>query len=343
MPIVFLHPCIPDYAGDGLFHGLRTILGEGVVDFPRMDYMYSDYPAEKWKGVANEGKILYGLLDDNDTLCNLRARIDDVIRAADAIVISQPNGFRQALSPIMQRIKRGGAEKKIVWIDGSDGPLVFPFHSFRKTIRELAPALLWPMSRWLYFKREYAGKEAMAPFPISHLLRNYRMYPLSISIPEHHISEIPFFEKSKDFPDYLVDEELAALLGVHHGVLGKHSFIFKDESSYLADVAASRYGITTRRSGWDALRHYEYAAKGAILCFRHLDKKPAAAAPFGLNETNCIVYDHARDLLKKIKSLSSEEMTRLSENSLLWAKDHTTVAEAGRFLKVVSEEQLFLP
>lgn len=341
-PIAFLHPGIPDYAGDGLFHGLRTLLGTAVIDYPRMDYMYDDYPTEKWRGVANEGKILYGLLRDNEALKKTRSDLGSLIDNAACIVISQPNGFGREMLQLMKFLMKRGAHKRIVWVDGSDVPALFPFISFRQSFKELLPAFLWPMHRWLYFKREYAGKQQMAPAPIPLFLRQYRIQPFSISIPAKHLSGGSFEEKTKDFPGYLVDRELAELVGGHHGALGQQAFAFTDESSYLDDVSQSRFGITTKRAGWDALRHYEYASKGAILCFRQFDSKPAMCAPHGLHADNCIGYENAADLLQKIASLDLSERIRLSEAARKWATDHTTIAEASRFLKIIEQQPLYL-
>lgn len=342
MSIVFLHPSIPDYAGDGLFHGLRTILGNKVTDYPRMDYMYEDYPVAKWKGVANEGKILYGLLQDSTLLQQQRKQLDESLSNARFIVISQPNGFGAQIIPLMQRIKRCAGFQKIVWVDGSDVPAVFPFFSLRNTLQQQKATLLWPMHRWLYFKREYAGKKYMAPTPLNTLVKRYRIQPLSISIPEQHICRIPLSQKTQDFPIYVVDEEIAGIQQLHHGALGKHAFVFTDEASYWQDISNSRFGITTKRSGWDALRHYEYAAKSAILCFKQLDKKPSSAAPHGLNHSNCIVYQNAKDLFRQLQSLSDEGKKMLYENTHRWAMEHSTKAEAQRFLHIVHHQPLYV-
>ena len=37
-----------DYLGDSVFHGLRLLLGDQVVDTPRRDPLYADFPQE-WR------------------------------------------------------------------------------------------------------------------------------------------------------------------------------------------------------------------------------------------------------------------------------------------------------
>ena len=36
-----------DYLSDGLMHGLRGLLGARLVDYPKAEFMYSSFPAER--------------------------------------------------------------------------------------------------------------------------------------------------------------------------------------------------------------------------------------------------------------------------------------------------------
>ena len=50
----------------------------------------------------------------------------------------------------------------------------------------------------------------------------------------------------------------------------------------------SRFGVTTKKSGWDCMRHYELAASGCVPCFRDLEEKPAMAGRTGwMRPTAC--------------------------------------------------------
>jgi hypothetical protein len=120
MKILFLHPTIPDYVGDGLFHGLRALLHNNVIDFPKMDYMYADYDISKWKEVANEGKVLYGHLIDNEVLHHSRVNSFSEITTFDAVIISQPYGFGKSLIGLISKLRKADAWKKLIWVDGSD-------------------------------------------------------------------------------------------------------------------------------------------------------------------------------------------------------------------------------
>ena len=81
----------------------------------------------------------------------------------------------------------------------------------------------------------------------------------------------------------------------------------KDREIRAADLARSRFAITTRRGGWDCLRHYEIAAAGAVPCFRQLEAKPARCAPHGLRPgSNCLSYHDWPDLRRQVAGITPE-------------------------------------
>ena len=120
------------------------------------------------------------------------------------------------------------------------------------------------------------------------------MKPISFSIPAARSWPRRRPPKSKDWPAHVVDPEVAPRVGA------QTAYAFADAAAYHADLRASRFGVTTKRAGWDALRHYEIAAAGAVPCFRDLDRKPATCAPFGLDRTTAISYRDADDLLRQV-------------------------------------------
>src|SRR5215208_6117092 len=64
--VLFVNPNYVDYLADGLFHGLRQLLGADVVDFPKSEPMYRTYSSERLDKLRGHGFTLYGLLDDID-------------------------------------------------------------------------------------------------------------------------------------------------------------------------------------------------------------------------------------------------------------------------------------
>jgi hypothetical protein len=179
-----------------------------------------------------------------------------------------------------------------------------------------------------YFKREitpltrWFASYLMLPPALG---RTLGLRPISFSIPAEKILAAPP-AKDRDFPRHVVDAELAPRVG------GLTTHAFDSESDYRADLQRSRFGITVKRAGWDALRHYEIAANGAVPCFRDLDRKPSTCAPFGLDPTNCIIYHDADELLARVSEVEESEYRALQAAALGWARASTTVVRARELL-----------
>lgn len=319
-----------DYLADSLFHGLQALLGANAVDVPRADHMYFDFPhREKLYG---RGFSLFTRAPDTHPL---RTRYEEQLATGtfDIVVFANihrtPHEFVRLLPHL--------ASSRVAILDGEDDVRHFP------TARALAhhPGLL-PLRfgpSWLYFKREWvpdstpkshdklAAQHSLAP-PVS------QIRPISFSIPDDVLisREQLYATRTQDFPHHIVDTEVAAAIG------RQTKYAFDDEAAYHADLAASRFGITTKRAGWDCLRHYEIAARGAIPCFRDLDLKPATCAPHGFDATNSLTYKSYADLRQQLATLTPERERTLREGAYAWAKRNTTLEAARRFLDVVADQ-----
>ncbi|PMB17602.1 transporter, partial [Fischerella thermalis CCMEE 5318] len=62
--VLFISPYGEDYLADGLLHGLRSLLKENVVDFPKCAHLYKNYVQESKVKLYGNGFTLYGLLED---------------------------------------------------------------------------------------------------------------------------------------------------------------------------------------------------------------------------------------------------------------------------------------
>jgi hypothetical protein len=322
--VLLVNPNVEDYVADGLLHGLRTLLGTDAVDFPKAEYMYNTAPAEVLQRVRGGGFTLYGLLEDiplnrDHLLVRALNREFDLVVFTD---IWRSFGIWTEWGP---QLRRAGVALAVV--DGSDRVEPYPY-----------AGLWWRVRAWwflprahnraTYFKREitpwtrwFASYLALPP-PLG---RRLGLRPISLSIPAEKVLGDPP-PKHKDFPKHVVDAELAGRIG------GQRTYVFADEGSYYADLQASRFGITTKRCGWDALRHYEIAACGAVPCFRDLDRKPASCAPFGLNAENSITYHRADELLERVAQIGDDHYTQLQAGALEWARRSTTIVRAGELL-----------
>lgn len=81
--------------------------------------------------------------------------------------------------------------------------------------------------------------------------------PISFCIPEHLIqSSIPV--KTIDFARYVPGEK----------------YSYDTQSAYYQGYQEAYFGITTKKGGWDCLRHYEILANGCVPYFVDLDRCP---------------------------------------------------------------------
>jgi hypothetical protein len=322
--VLFVNPNFEDYLADGVFHGLRSLLGAGAVDFPKAEYLYETAGPEVLGRVRGGAFTLYGLLEDipidRDHL--LARALDgefDLVVFGD---IWRTFGLWTEWAPQLR-----AAGIALLVLDGSDRVEPYPY-----------AGLWWRVRGWWflprahmrapYYKREitpasrwFASYLALPP----RFGRKLGLRPIGFSIPAAKIIGEPA-EKDQEFARHVVDEELAARIG------GQTGYAFAAESDYRADLARSRFGITTKRAGWDALRHYEIAASGTVPCFRGLDDKPETCAPHGLNAGNCIAYRDAEDLLGRIAELGDDDYSALQAGALEWARANTTAARARELL-----------
>jgi hypothetical protein len=318
-----------DYLADSLFLGLRELAGTNCVDWPKAEVLYRDHGIDSRNRIYGRGFTLYtGILEDLP-VDRFRVEVGVQEKKFDLIVFSSIHrqfGVFLQLRPWLDG-------KNTILIDGADNPTPYPAHGFfwRRPY-------YWCLPRahraFLYFKREWTEDTS---FSIASRLipRGARKWlpaalnlrQISFSFPSEKIVK-GFPVKKKDFPRHIVDPEVA------ERVPGSAtSYAFSSEAQYYEDLQDSRFGITTKRSGWDCLRHYEIAANSAVPCFRDLDKKPANCAPHGLNETNSICYHSAHELLDRIKGLTDEEYTRLQQGALRWVRAQTTELRAKEILE----------
>ncbi len=326
--VLLISPPCEDYLADGILHGLRCLLREDVVDFPHHDVMYKGgYAAHKSK-IYGQGFTLYGLLED---IPIDRFRINEKVTAGffDLIIFSSifhSFGLFIEFLPFLNR-------RNTVVLDGADTPQPYPYAGkwWRNPRWWFLPRA---HKRFLYFKREWTPETLhnmwfkLIPERLCKHLPNPKNFRyISFSIPEEKITKkLPL--KTKLFPRHIVDPEVGK--NVKDSSI---NYAFDSEDDYYADLQASKFGITMKRSGWDCLRHYEIAANGTVPCFRDLDKKPQTCAPHGLDESNCIIYHSYDDLINKIESMDDLEYEKLQSSSLEWVKKNTTLKRAEVLLQ----------
>jgi len=321
--VLFLTESREDYLADSLLHGLIS-LGLDVVDYPRKHVLYAghqDCCASPQLGVRGHGFTLYGLLPDRFVD---RSFVIQRLEAGwfDLVVLGQiwrQWGQLLDLAPFLQTLP-------VVFLDGDDDTRLFHRSGTRLRRYGWQP---FPIrsGRCFYFKREWQGQLSQG--------RRCRVLPASFSIPAEKIRPIRIENKHQLLASHCVDPEVAQECGL------QTSYAFASEEDYYDDLAASRFAVTTKRGGWDCLRHYEIAAAGALPCIRQLETKPKNSAPHGLHDgLNCLSYQNWSDLQVKLDFLNSNPIKyqRLLQASAEWVRRFTTTAAAQRLLDAVSPQ-----
>lgn len=331
MKIAFLTASTEDYLSDGVLHGLRQLLGENVVDSPRAERLYADCPPEVKRHLRGGGFTLYGLLPNLEIDRHyLRSRMEQ--GEFDLVVFGNIYNDFGAYVELAAKLD----PRRMAVLDGSDWEAMYPYAG--NWWKHLSLWFLPRANRPLYFKREltprtlhYRSYRLLPEWLCRRLGPPRNVRPLAFSIPaEKVVQDLPV--KEKLFATHVVDPEVASRL---EG--SRTAGAFATEAEYYADLQRSRFAITTKRAGWDCLRHYEIAANGCVMCFRDLDRKPATCAPHGLCAENCIVYHGYDDLMRQIDGMSDETYGQLQAASLRWANQNTTVARARELLDTVAK------
>ena len=333
MKVLFLHPNQQDYLSDSLFHGLRSVLGEDCVDAPRYDCMYSPLTDAMRSKLRGNGFTLYGLLEEIPSLTVARHFWHKDLPSYDLVVISNLWSQWRQVQELLLTVK----PKRLAVLDGQDTPAMFPYAMH---LRSQPWSYLLQTNKMIYFKRELMGMglgyrlEHLLPYSLrKNMLPPKNVKPLAFSIPEENILTEEKFPRTNEFPTHIVDEEVAShARRSFYSAVGSDKQAFVTEEEYRRDLQQSRFGVTTKRRGWDCLRHYELAANGCVLCFRDLDHKPPMCAPHGLDETNCIIYHSYEELQARIDSLSPGKYSELRINSSTWIRSNTTKVRARDFL-----------
>jgi hypothetical protein len=114
---------------------------------------------------------------------------------------------------------------------------------------QIVPALL---GRGIYFKRELTDADS-------------RVRPIQFAIPEERIGTL---RRVKVKVQAFIDPR------------DTRTYIYNDVAAYYGDYAESLFGVTTRKTGWDCLRHYEIMANQCIPLFIDLEHCPRTTMMF---------------------------------------------------------------
>jgi len=143
------------------------------------------------------------------------------------------------------------------------------------------------------------------------MLNSERLFPITFSIPECKISG-GFSNKTK------------LLSSLIPGV--RQTYIYNNETDYYNEYKQSYFAITTKKGGWDCLRHYEIIANGCIPFFPNIKQCPPNTMyllPKNLlvegnllyaKYNNIGIHNMSDDAVDECKQLSNKLLEHLQNN-----------------------------
>ena len=315
MRILFVPTINPEKQGDllevSLFHGLRTILGENFVDFPKKKIMYHDFTDTRKHTLHGRGfsYLTHPVQDLSDERRNLQLGFD-------VILYGDGHMYGEGRIPEIESYTNNN-----VWfIDGHD----LHGHAPRKIIFDGDEVIGAQFKK--SFKRELVEDNQDLVFPTG------------FGIPIHRIRSVVLESKTQLFqktaPDGSVFGEVADVGGgvAHHK--------FSCEERYYSDLQRSWFGLTCKKGGWDCMRHYEIIASGAVLLFRDYIKKHTLCSPQNLP---CLSYSSKEELDTIVNRLvinerpTEEYMYYLCEQRKWLYSTGTTEARAFKIVETLKQ------
>jgi hypothetical protein len=314
MKILFVTTKNPKAQGDllevSILHGLRTILGDNCVDFPRKKIMYHDWSETKKEELHGRGFTLYKYTLQDIENRNIEQEYDVILYG-----VTEAYGEKE-----IQEINELG--KSVWFLDGHD------LYGSAPRMIQYAGEKVIGVQKENSFKREL----------LETTLKN--VFPTGFGIPKYQIREIDFSKKiqlfQKTAPDASLFKEINDLGGTKH-----HKFTKEEE--YYEDLSNSWFGLTCKKGGWDCLRHYEIIASGTLLLFRDYHLKPALCSP---QKLPCYSYSTKEQLEQIVKKLvvdnkPTKEYINMLNLQREWLYNMgTTEARAKNIIKILEEKMI---
>ena len=315
MKILFITTKNKNFQGDYLeltiLNGLRKILGDNFIDYPRKKISYHDFSEVKKDDLHGRGFSL------------LNSPIEDI---KNRKINFKENEFDFVIYGC------GHAYGEDVFVEDIDnlakfGSWVLDGHDLYGEAK---------------IKKNYKGEKIIAnqfkySFKRELVFEQDNVFPTGFGVPESIIKPLNFERKYKmiqnNYPKYAYFESPTDLGG------SRDHYLFDNEEDYYDDLAESWFGLTCKKGGWDTLRHYEIIASGTLLLFRDYYLKPNSCSPQNLP---CISYSSKKELKNIFKKLvienkPTEEYIRILQSQREWLyRFGTTTARGADILKVLS-------
>ncbi len=260
--LILQQATFPDYMADMVSHYLYSVDTNKYSLFSNQHplYLFRDFPDSI--PLYGRGFTIYRKLNHelkhNILLENSNNIITNIKeRKYDKIIWTSIRRYNLYLGLAIQS---GYEQENLIAIDGEDDQII---------LRELKENKMLTCTK--YYKRELTQKDM-----------DIGARPISFKFPQTH----DLVGKNT-----ILKSQILAPCDPRY----KSSYIYKEEFTYYENYQRSLFGFTTKKNGWDCLRHYEILACNCLPIFPDIEKMPSSTM---------IEWD--RPLQQKVNSLWRE-------------------------------------
>lgn len=267
---------ISDYQADMLFHGLFKT--QDIVTTSQYHHMFQEhYTQEQLNQIWGKGFTIYGKLPraEEKRLYGDYGTITHIIVPMHWTVCGR-NGVDFIRH--LENTREMYPNAKIAVVDGWDRVDLGSIWSFCKD------------NKIAYFKRELLEPEE-------------GVFPISFAFPEEMVPNF-LSSEGRDF-------DVAPLVPVNQSIDASYmsTYIYDTEESYYEMYQRSKFALTSKKGGWETLRHYEIMANGAIPVFVDIKYCP-----------DTILTTMPKDLLKQVNRLHGLQLN--TRRGSIWEPGH---------------------
>lgn len=297
-----------DYMENLILLGLRKLLKENCVEYPRKRILYHDFSSVPKESLHGRGFSLYHeKMEDIPEQCrDLTNQTFDVILYGTA--------FAWGMEDIPELEKKC---KLKFYIDGHD---LYGIATKGNYIKYGGEILI--------------GNQAKPSFKEQLIFQEPHVYPTGVGLPESRIIPVDFSKKcqlfQKAYPRAANFETPNEANRAHH--------IFTDEEEYYQDMNKSWFGLSCRRGGWDAMRNYEIIAAGSLLLFKDHYMKPRYCSPGDLPAVSYSTKEELQHIMNTMvvnNTPTDAYINKLVEQREWLINNATTVARARYVLNIL--------
>ena len=150
---------------------------------------------------------------------------------------------------------------------------------------------------------------------------NQLLYPITFSIPEEKVI--------KNLPNKT--KMVATIIPGN-----QKTYIYDNEKDYYNGYQNSFFGITTKKAGWDCLRHYEILANGCIPYFPDIELCPVntmSLLPKNMFiECNNLYKIYSNKNIKELNNTDTEILNKMVDKLLSYTLNNLTTVKIAKYI-----------